>query len=701
MPDSIVFRCTSCKKAYKVGGQHAGRNFQCTNCQAHIVVPATSTNSGMQVPLPENFAPEVDMNAGSEVVFKQTDSQRRASIAPTRVFSNQRDTGLTQPPEAKSGGKGALIAVVLAIVIVGGGVAAFFLMNNAPHANNSPTVADNSEKDIKTPNGGVNELRDKLLEESSKSDVTPARLLKILAEARTGKLAKSVIAELTDRAVAKIYAENGSGVPNAKIFVFAGELEDADKQSDANQMYSVIVSKEADKGSQTDDLKRAHKKLGHAFFDFAKSEELVKELLPWSGFLDLDDIESRLNKLISKSKASWMNKADSISAKEFEDELKGQAKKLQVIKDESPYLEVSAPIEAKFRKTRLGKSKDWNVVAVEPIVCISEASIDSDSTAALVEKFVLMHDYFKREIVEPLGLPRLQPANLKDQKERDTAPFVIFLFDDRDAWADYLSENTISSRDTSGLLWFTEFDNGRLSTFFDAHSTQAEEKALRAFLILLFDTYCPQAPTKRTASGDSGTRFKSYFMNIGFYGAFEIKQTIEDEDGEIQVIRFAGSETVRKRLTFDRTAHEWVDGARKGGFGGPLLTPKQIVQGSSVEEYGQFILSNIPNYGWNEAGIKWMEGAIKNGRVSSLGNMKFIDLVRNGYTTEFASFLFSFKSGDTFKYRKRFLAWYNAENKGETRTEEQLVVFERCLEIKDEADWQKLTEDFHKWQEQD
>ncbi|MCF6228075.1 MAG: ELKS/Rab6-interacting/CAST family protein [Planctomycetes bacterium] len=601
MPDSIVFRCTSCKKAYKVGGQHAGRNFQCTNCQAHIVVPTTSTNSGMQVPLPENFAPEVDMNAGSEVVFKQTDSQRRASIAPTRVFSNQRDTGLTQPSEVKSGGKGALIAVILAVVIVGGGVAAFFLMNNAPNANNSPTVADNSEKDIKAPNGGVNELRDKLLEESSKSDVTPARLLKILAEARTAKLPKSVIAELTDRAVAKIYDENGSGVPNAKIFVFASELEDADKQSDANQMYSVIVSKEASHSTQTDDLKRAHQKLGNTFFDFAKSEELVRELLPWSGFLELDDLQSELDALIEKSKDGWMKNIYHSSAKEFESDLKAHAERLEEIKKESPYLSISAPIEAAFRQTRLGKSKDWFVVAIEPIVCIAEASIDKDATVELIDKMVHALNFYKKEFVEPLGLKRLQPANLETQEERDTAPFIVFLFDDRDAWIKYLNENTVASVDTDNLKWFTEYDNGRYSSYFDNSDRQGAQ-VLATFKVLLMDHYHPRVPTKRVAKGTMPNRFTGYMINKGITRSFSATSSIENEDGELVPHYFAGRKSTRAKMSAEKKPFKW-EGTRANNYGGILVNTKQIITSNSDSEVAEFIFENVEKRDWNEEGM--------------------------------------------------------------------------------------------------
>ena len=692
MPDSIVFRCTNCKKAYKVGGRHAGRNFRCTNCQAHIVVPNTSTNSGRQVPVPEFFAPEVDMDAGNEVVFKQTDSQRRASIAPTRVFSRQRETGLAQPAEVKTGGgKGALIAVVLAVVVVGGGAAAFFLMNGSPDTNNAPTVADNTGTKVKSPIGNDHELRDKLLEESSKSDVTPARLLKILTEAHTAKLARSVIAELTDRAVAKIYAENGSGVPNAKIFVFAGDLEDADKQSDANQMYSVIVGKESDNNTQTDDLKRAHKKLGNAYFDFAKSKELVKELLPWSSFLELDDIPSRLAALTKKTKDGWMKQNDYVASSSFEAELVDKKEVLDSLIKESPYLWVSAPVKTAFKKTRLGKTRDWNVTAIEPIVCISETSIDEDKIVELIDKMLQALAFYKKEFVEPLDLKRLQPANLTTQGERNSAPFVIFLFDDYATWNKYLRENTTAGREAEEFNWFTEYDTGRLSSCLP-YNGKTERSILTAFNILFIDHYLPSVPTKRMPRGIPN-RFTNYVMKSGFTSSFEATSSRENEEGELVPNYFSGLANSRENMVEKRKPFKW-NGSGTTGYGGPLVTVKQMVASKSDLEMIEFVFKNVSGYGWNEDGIEWIKKEFAPDTWSTW-------VMTNMYTREFIAFLFSYKESGQRKYNEKFLEWYKAELDGELSDDNQVEVFSRIFEIKDDKGWAEIDKDFGTWIEQD
>ncbi|MHC4840816.1 MAG: hypothetical protein ACYTDT_07600 [Planctomycetota bacterium] len=466
--------------------------------------------------MPESFAPEVDMDAGAEVVFKQTDSQRRASVDPTRVFVKQRETGLTTPAEVKSegGGKGLIIAAVL-VLVIGGGAAAFFLLGGNPPTNTPVATSNNNSDETNDPDTPADKpLREKLLEESNTDGVTVVRLLAILKEAEKAKLELDVRKTLSSRAVAKVVSEKGGKASNGDLFELSDNLEHDGDQSGADQICRVIVDREKATLPPTEDMIKAQGKLGLVFLDFDAIELVLNEVFEWKAALEIVDVKERFDSLKEKAKGNWIGKAHAGKVEAIQEEILAAKERLDKLQKDNPYLLIAAPIIADFRKTRLGKTKSWRLHTMEPIICIAEASIDEFSAEDLLTKFVEIHDFYMANVVEPLGLKRLQPAHIEDQTERENAPFIVFMFDDRKSWGKYLQENTSSSADASRIIWFTEFDNGRFSCFHDG-GDQSEANSKVGFHYLMVDYYHPRVPTERVTGGNMTDRFAHYIFNEG------------------------------------------------------------------------------------------------------------------------------------------------------------------------------------------
>lgn len=689
MPDTIAFRCTNCKKAYRVGQVNAGRSFQCTNCKADLTVPLNSTNSGVLAPLPQVITREVDMDAGNEVVFKQTDSQRRESINPTKIFTRERQTGATMPADVQQkSGKGLLVTVIAILILGGAGAGVYFLQHSNSKNEDSGVSGPGDASKNTVAGASIKEktLGEKLIEESEKPDVTPKRLLEIVQEAAKAKVSKNLMSSLHYRAVEIIISTQGGDLSIKELFAFAKQMERSGYQEGAERIYNMIIGRESGKDVPSDDLKKAHEKLGDIFFNLDELDSLVAELENWPFLSGVDKLKSALVALKEKANSNWLNKALADEAKGIKADLEEIKAELDAIKKDMPFRLEITELEAEFRKTIFARLYSWKVIARKPFVFFMQSGIDEVDGNRLMDKFQSFHNFYIKEFVTPLGLSLTQPSSIADEAKRAEAPIVFFLLNSPKSWQKYLRAFTSKSTvETQLNSWHAEYQNGRVSGLYGGGSS-TEAGILDGMRTVIINYYHPDTPKDDQENAIPKSWFNSYVLSTGFDLAMRTQTT--DNNGETTY--FAGSQLYRAKMTSERTPFLW-DGKRPSGFGGPIVTPKQMVTARSEKELMDFARNNIKGYGWNKAGLKWAK------RIFASKQTKNISDLTRGYTQEFLSFLFNFKSKNRLKYRKQFIQWFHAEIKGEVTAENQAASFEKIFEVKDDSDWKNMDDDFAAW----
>lgn len=135
-PMAIRVTCHSCGKNYSIPDQHAGKRFQCKQCQNPIAVPAGHDN------LDDDDSFLADLDLVDRPQDRSTAQPRLAAMPsaakkPTKKKKSSSDSG-------NSAGKtiGVLIAVLVCLV----GVVSFVLMNGSP-SDKAPVTQDVSEWD--------------------------------------------------------------------------------------------------------------------------------------------------------------------------------------------------------------------------------------------------------------------------------------------------------------------------------------------------------------------------------------------------------------------------------------------------------------------------------------------------------------------------------------------------------------------------
>ncbi len=699
MADVITFSCPQCEMPYRVAVANAGRNFVCKNCNTSVRVPDQNRPSAPVImPAAE---PEVLMDQGAQVIRK-TDSARRASVDPTRMITRNsgRLLGATATPAGTAPSAPAaapkskmplIVAAAVVVALVAGlGIAAALGAFSGPPAT-GPAVADNTHGN--SPGGQPKAEpteREKILAESASPARTGPGLIKLYTRAVDAKLGALDVAAIARDAVDRIHSENGQDLDDNTILDFGEQLQAREMGGEAQRLYLFVARRHKDKTDTPPSLARAQKLRKLEKVDFAALLALADEVV-LSGLAEgADTLRTELAKLQQESDNGWATSLAVARAGEIESELKKHQAEIERISREEPFRVVAASAIRQFKAQKAATRSSWGIEVHEPLIIYYERGKNETDTTArnrcwpAIQGLNQFIEFFRTEWVQPMGLARSLPTDLEGT-ERESAPVEILLFEERQNWRAYLSDNRITGVDSTRESMHIDQPRGRLTTLLD------EGEVGVVGLMTTMTAYCIEVWHPRAKETRKLPSFKTYAVETILSAAMSLcLRTPNGND-----IDFTFYYPDRRWV---RILHKWrqpfaVDAAGSiDSFGGPGLRLKDIVSLKDTSDFTDRFMANVKKYtGWTKAQYDGVEQGLRDPGGRLLGQIMV------PYLRAFAMFLWHFEKDGKPRYRDAFRRFLLLDLQGKVTADNQLEKFTEAFGL-DDAGWKAIEQEFEDYQ---
>lgn len=699
MADVITFSCPQCDMPYRVAVANAGRNFVCKNCNTNVRVPAQSTPSAPVImPAPET---EVLMDQGAQVIRK-TDSARRATVDPTRMITRNSGRLLgasgapagpaPATPAAASKSKTPLIVAAVLLVVLLGGVGLAAAMG-AFSSHNAPGPVAGGNENGNSPSGqpkAETGEREKILAEAAAPSRTGPGMIKLYTRAINAKLSVLDLAAIATDAVDRIHNENGQDLDDNAILDFGELLQAHEMGGEAQRLYLLVARRHKDKTDAPPSLLRAQKLRKLEKVDFAAALALADDVV-LSGLVDgTEPLRAELAKLQQESDNGWATGVAAARVAEIEAELKKHKAEIERIGRDQPFRVVAATAIRQFKTQKAATRGSWGIEVHQPLIIYYErGKNETDSTALnrclpAIQGLSQFIEFFQREWIEPMGLKRSLPTDLAET-ERQSAPVEILLFEERQNWRAYLSDNRITGVDTTRESMHIDQGRGRL-TLLLAEGDTGVVQAMTQMTAFCIEAWHPRARETRNLPS-----FKTYAIEVILAAAISLCRRTPD-----------GSDTTFEFFYPDRrwvrVLHKWrqpfaVDAQGSiDSFGGPGMRLKDLVSMKGPRDFTDRFMANIGKYtGWTKEQSDRVEQGLRDPGGRLLGT------ILEPYLRAFAMFLWHYEKDGKPRYRDAFRRYLVMDLEGKVTADNQLEKFTEAFGL-DEAGWKTIEREFEEYQ---